>query len=75
VENPNPLAVGAIKDPARRLDNLPIAGTTELGRYGSALGVPFQLFDMFEDSLDETPRSLGVVESDIVRDRVQIGQC
>jgi hypothetical protein len=75
VEDPNAFAVRAVKDAAGRLDNLPVSRTTELGRYGSALGMPFQLFDMFEDSLDETARSLGVIESDIIRDRVQISQC
>ena len=75
VENTNPPGVGAVKDPAGRLDDLPIAGTTELGRDGSALRMPLQLFDMFEDSLDEAACSLGVVESDIIRDRVQIRQC
>jgi len=75
VEDPNPLAVKTIKDPAGRLDNLPIAGTTELGRYGSALGMPFQLFDMLENALDEMARGLRVVESDIIRDRIQIRQC
>ena len=75
VEYPNAFAVRAIKDPAGRLDNLPVSRTTELRWYGSALGVPFQLFDMFEDSLDQTARGLGVVESDIIRDGVQIGQC
>jgi len=74
VEDPNPLTVKAIKDPARRLDDLPVAGTAELGRYGTAFGVPFQLFDMFEDSLDQTARGLGVVESDIICDRVKVGQ-
>jgi hypothetical protein len=75
VEDPYSLGVRAVKDATGRLDNLPVSGTTELGRYGSAFGVPFQLFDMFENSLDETARSLGVVESDIIRDCVQISQC
>jgi hypothetical protein len=75
VENPNPFAVKAKKDPAGRLDNLPVSRTTKLGRYGSALGVPFQLFDMFENSLDETARSLGIIERNIIRDRFQISQC
>jgi len=75
VENPNPLAVKTINNPAGRLDNLPVSRTTELGRYGSAFGMPFQLFDMFENSLDETARSLGVIERNIIRDRVQISQC
>jgi hypothetical protein len=61
VEDPNPLAVRAIEDPAGRLNNLPVSRTTELGRHGSTFGVPFQLFDVFEDSLDEPARSLGVV--------------
>ena len=74
MEDPSPLAVKTIKDPAGRLDNLPVSGTTELGRDGSALWTPFQLFDLFEDSLDETARSLGVIESDIIRDGVQICQ-
>jgi Circularly permutated YpsA SLOG family len=72
VEYPNAFAVRAIKDPAGRLDNLPVSRTTELRWYGSALGVPFQLFDMFEDSLDKTPGGLGVVQSNVIRDRVQI---
>ena len=72
VENPNPLAVKPVKDPAGRLDNLPVSRTTELGRDGSALGMPFQLFDRFEDFLDETARGLGVVQSNVIRDRVQI---
>src|SRR5258708_11021143 len=71
---PNPLVAGAVKDPARRLDNLPVSRTTELGSYGATLGMPFQLFDRLEDSLDETARGLEVVESDIIRDRVQISQ-
>src|SRR5258708_7126149 len=75
VEDPDALPVKAIKDPAGRLNNLPVSGTTELGGDGSAFGVPFQLFDMFEDSLDETARGLGVVEGDIIRDRVQISHC
>jgi hypothetical protein len=75
VEDPDPLAVRAVKDPAGRFDNLPVSRTTELGGHGSASWVPFQLFDMFEDSLDETACGLGVVESNIVRDRVQISQC
>ena len=58
VEDPNAFAVRAIKDPAGRLDNLPVSRTTELRWYGPALGVPFQLFDRFEDSLDEMARSL-----------------
>jgi hypothetical protein len=74
VEDPNALAVKTIKDPAGRLDNLPVSRTTELGRDRSAFGVPFQLFDMFKDPLDETASGLGVVEGDIIRDRVQISQ-
>ena len=72
MEDPNPLAVKPVKDPAGRLDNLPVSRTTELGRYGSASWVPFQLFDLFEVSLDQTPRSLGVVQSNVIRDCVQI---
>jgi hypothetical protein len=57
VEDPNPLAVKPVEDPARRFYNLPVAGPAELGRHGSASWMPFQLFDMLEDSLDETGRS------------------
>jgi hypothetical protein len=70
VEDPNPLAVKPVKNPARRLDNLPISRTTELGRHGSASWMPFQLFDMFKDSLDETARSLAGVQSNVIRDRI-----
>jgi hypothetical protein len=72
VEDPNPLTVKPVEDPAGRLDNLPVSRTTELGRHGSAFWMPFQLFDMFKDSLDETARSLAVVQSNVIRDRVQI---
>lgn len=72
VEDPNPLAVKPVKNPAGRLDNLPVSRTAELGWYGSALGMPFQLFDMFEDSLDKTACGLCVVQSNIIGDRVQI---
>jgi hypothetical protein len=75
VEDPNALAVKTIKDPAGRIDNLPVSRTTELGGDGSAFGVPFQLFDMFKDPLYETASGLGVVEGDIIRDHVQISQC
>ena len=72
VEDPNPITVRPVEDPAGRLDNLPVSRTTELGRHGSASWMPFQLFDMFKDSLDETARSLAVVQSNVIRDRVQI---
>jgi hypothetical protein len=75
VEDPNALAVKTIKDPAGSLDNVPVSRATELGRDGSAFGVPFQFFDMFKDALDETASGLGVVEGDIIRDCVQISQC
>src|SRR5260370_42090818 len=52
VEDPDALPVKAIKDPAGRLDNLAVSGTTELGGGGSALWGALQLFDMFERSLD-----------------------
>jgi hypothetical protein len=68
MKDPNSLAVRAVKDPAGRFDNLPVAGTSELGRDGPAPRVPLQLFDMFEDSLDKAASGLGVVEGDIIRD-------
>src|SRR5580692_11113013 len=56
-------------------DQVPVSRTTELGRDGSAFGVPFQLFDVFKDSLDETASGLGVIERNVIRDCVQISQC
>ena len=66
VKDPNPLAVEAIEDSAGRFDNLPVAGTSKLGRDGPAPRVPLQLFDMFEDALDQAARGLWVVEGDII---------
>jgi hypothetical protein len=72
VEDPNPFPVEAIEDPAGGLDNLAVAGTTEFARDGPAFRVPFQLVDVFEYFLDQAVCCSGVIESDIVRDRVQI---
>src|SRR5258708_14209423 len=44
VEDPDALPVKAIKDPAGRLNNLPVSRTTELAGAASAVCGTFQLF-------------------------------
>ena len=74
MEDDDLLAVVSIKDPARRLDDLPIAGPLQLARPAAALGMIFELLDMVEDAFDELSRRDRILESDIFRDRFQIAE-
>src|SRR5258708_38188735 len=67
VEDPDALPVKAIKDPAGRLNNLPVSGTTELGGGGAAFAGPFHTFDMFGDPLAGTRRRVEVVPVEKMR--------
>ena len=63
-----------VKHAAWRLNNLSIAPSLEFSRFGTAVGVSRQLPNVQEDTLHQLPGSGGIVERDIVRDRIQIGQ-
>lgn len=68
------LAVVAINDPARWLNELSVARPLELDQFASALGVILQLADVLEYAGDEHCRGVRVLQRDVVADSVKIAK-
>ncbi len=67
------ISVMAIEDPARRFDDLAVAGSLELLRSTSALRMLGQLPDVPENPLYQFCRRCGVFKRDVVGNGIQVG--
>jgi hypothetical protein len=72
VKHERSLAVVAVENATRSLDNLAVARLPHLRGTGTALWLLHKLLDVPEDSLNETTRRLRVIESDVIRNGVEV---
>lgn len=66
------VAVVSVEDAARGFDQLAVAPAAEFTRFGAAIGVIAELFDVPEDSLDELAGGRVIIERDVVGDGVEV---
>ena len=64
----------SIEDPARRLDNLPIAPASQFSRLRANFGVVSQLLDVPEYSLYNQLCCWWIVQGDVVSDGIEIAK-
>ena len=74
MQDKNLLAIEAVENPARWLNNLTIAGTPKLPWPTAALRVIGQLPHMIDDALDEFRGSYRILQCDVVGDGLKIAQ-
>ena len=72
VKDEHSLAVVAVENAARCLDNLAVARLPHLGRTGTTLRLLDKLPDVPEDSLNKPPCCLRVIESDVIGNGVEV---
>ena len=73
VHNQHPRALDAVENPARRLAQLTVAGTSELRNLWTAVRMPPQLLNAMQGSLHECTGSDRILDGYVIGDGVQIG--
>ena len=74
VEDEERFAIASIEDSAGWFDQLPVSPARQLRRRRAAVRKPAELFDAREDTLNERPCGLDIVECDVVGDGIEIAE-
>jgi hypothetical protein len=72
VKDGDSLAVVAGENATRGLDNLAVTRLPHLRRTGTTLGLLHKLLDVLKNSSNKTSRRLRVIESDVIRNGVEL---
>jgi len=73
MQDENAFPVVTVEQPARWLDDLPVAGSLELCRTTADFRMFSQVFDVIDDTPDQLCRSDGILEGNEVRDGLEVG--
>lgn len=74
MQDENPASVVAVEDATRRLDELSVTRTTQLRYAAAAFRMTCQLLDVSDGATDELGSRVAILDRDVVRDRLEIGQ-